>query len=48
MDKIDFKAPVFVGDLVSFHTRTERIGASITVRVDVWSQQRFGGADNVT
>ncbi len=48
MDKIDFKAPVFVGDLVSFHTRTERIGrTSITVRVDVWSQQRFGGADNV-
>ena len=48
MDKIDFHAPVHVGDLVSFYTRTERIGrTAITVHVDVWSQRRFGGSDNV-
>lgn len=46
MDKIDFKAPVYVGDLVSFYAKTERVGrTSITVRVDVWAQRRFGGAD---
>ena len=44
MDKIDFKAPVYVGDLVSFFTRTSRVGrSSITVHVSVWSQRRFGG-----
>ncbi|HPF14334.1 MAG: acyl-CoA thioesterase [Planctomycetes bacterium] len=44
MDKIDFKAPVYVGDLVSFFTRTLRIGrTSICVQVSVWSQRRFGG-----
>lgn len=46
MDKIDFKAPVQVGDLVSFYTKTERIGrTSITVRVDVWAQRRFGSTE---
>lgn len=46
MDKIDFKAPVYVGDLVSFYAKTERVGrTSITVRVDVWAQRRFGGSD---
>lgn len=45
MDKIDFKAPVHVGDLVSFHTKTDRVGrTSVTVRVDVWAQRRFGGS----
>ncbi len=44
MDKIDFKAPVYVGDLVSFFTRTSRVGrTSITVHVSVWAQRRFGG-----
>ncbi len=44
MDKIDFKAPVYVGDLVSFFTRTSRVGrSSITVHVSVWAQRRFGG-----
>ncbi len=44
MDKIDFKAPVYVGDLVSFFTKTVRIGrSSIAVQVSVWAQRRFGG-----
>jgi len=47
MDQIIFKAPVFVGDLVSFFTNTERIGrTSITVHVAVWSQRRFGGGEH--
>ena len=44
MDKIEFKQPVQVGDLVSFYTDTLRIGrTSITVHVSVWAQRRFGG-----
>lgn len=47
MDKIDFKAPVQVGDLVSFFTDTRRIGrSSITVHVAVWAQRRFGGGEH--
>ncbi|MBI2901373.1 MAG: acyl-CoA thioesterase [Planctomycetes bacterium] len=41
MKEVVFKEPVFVGDIVSFYTRTERIGTtSITVRVDVEAQRR--------
>ena len=44
MDKIDFVAPVYVGDLVSFFTKTVRVGrSSICVQVSVWAQRRFGG-----
>ena len=44
MDKIDFKAPVRVGDLVSFFTETLNIGrSSIKVKVAVWACRRFGG-----
>ncbi|QDV09520.1 putative acyl-CoA thioester hydrolase [Planctomycetes bacterium Poly30] len=47
MDKIDFKAPVRVGDLVSFFTETMRIGrSSIKVKVSVWACRRFGGGDH--
>ena len=47
MDKIDFKAPVVVGDLVSFFTETEHIGrTSIRIHVAVWAQRRFGGGAN--
>ena len=36
MDRVVFLEPVFVGDVVSFHTETLRIGrTSITVRVTV-------------
>ena len=46
MDRIEFKAPVFVGDLVSFFTRTQHIGrTSIRVKVSVWAQRRFGGGE---
>ena len=48
MDRIEFKAPVFVGDLVSFFTHTLRIGrTSIRVKVSVWAQRRFGGGERV-
>jgi len=40
MDKVEFKQPVFVGDLVSFFTSTKRLGrTSITVGVEVWAQR---------
>ena len=46
MDKVEFKAPVYVGDLVSFFTETERIGrTSIKILVSVWAQRRFGGGE---
>jgi acyl-CoA thioesterase YciA len=36
MHEVKFIAPVFVGDLVSFHTETLRVGnTSVTVRVTV-------------
>lgn len=39
-DDVEFKEPVCVGDLVSFHTETERIGrTSIRVKVDVWARK---------
>ncbi|MFM7282318.1 MAG: acyl-CoA thioesterase, partial [Planctomycetia bacterium] len=48
MDKVEFKQPVFVGDLVSFFTERIRIGrSSITVHVSVWAQRRFGGGEFV-
>jgi acyl-CoA thioesterase YciA len=48
MDKVEFKQPVFVGDLVSFFTEKIRIGrSSITVHVSVWAQRRFGGGEFV-
>ncbi|MFT4542405.1 MAG: acyl-CoA thioesterase YciA [Planctomycetota bacterium] len=47
MDKIEFKAPVWVGDLVSFFTETLHVGrTSIRVGVQVWAQRRFGGGDH--
>ena len=43
MDKIEFKRPVYVGDLVSFFTDILRVGrTSLTVRVCVWAERRFG------
>ena len=44
MDKVEFKQPVQVGDLVSFYTDPTRIGrTSSTAHVSVWAQRRFGG-----
>ena len=47
MDQIVFKAPVYVGDCVSFFTETIRTGrTSVTVQVNVWAERRFSnGAD---
>lgn len=43
MDKIEFKKPVYVGDLVSFYTDILSVGrTSLTVRVCVWAERRFG------
>ncbi len=48
MDKVVFKQPVLVGDLVSFFTDTTRVGrTSIAVHVSVWAQRRFGGGEFV-
>ena len=48
MDKVVFKKPVQVGDLVSFFASTERIGTtSVTVKVSVWAQRRFGATERV-
>ena len=44
MDKVEFKYPVYVGDLVSCYTETSRVGrTSLTVHVTVFAQRRFGG-----
>ena len=44
MNEVEFHAPVFVGDLVSFFTETLRRGrTSITVRVSVEAQRRHHG-----
>jgi len=43
MDKIVFKAPVHVGDVVSFYTELHRIGTtSMTIKVSVWAEQQAG------
>jgi acyl-CoA thioesterase YciA len=43
MDKVEFKEPVHVGDLVSFYTETLKVGrTSVRTRVSVWAQRRFG------
>ncbi len=48
MDAVVFKAPVHVGDLVSFFTETLRIGTtSIRVKVNVWAERRFAHGDKV-
>lgn len=49
MDKVEFHAPVLVGDLVSFYTTVVRTGrTSVTVRVEVESLRRTGTAVAVT
>lgn len=40
MDAVEFRRPVYVGDVVSFYCRTVRVGrTSIRVRVDVWADR---------
>lgn len=46
--EVEFHAPVFVGDLVSFFTETLRLGrTSISVKVVVEAERRHRGAGRV-
>ena len=48
MHGVDFIAPVFVGDLVSFYTRTQRLGrTSVTVDIVVEAIRREGSGERV-
>jgi acyl-CoA thioesterase YciA len=48
MDEVVFRAPVHVGDCVSFFTKTLKIGnTSVRVKVDVWAERRFGKGEDV-
>src|SRR5215467_68151 len=48
MREVEFHAPVFVGDLVSFYTETLRVGrTSVTVKVVVEAERRTRGAGRV-
>lgn len=45
MDKVDFKAPINVGDTVSFYTSTTRLGTkSVGVSIDVIAERFANGA----
>ena len=45
---VDFIAPVFVGDLVSFYTRTQKLGrTSVTVDVIVEAIRKGGSGERV-
>lgn len=47
VDRVDFRAPVLVGDTVEFWTRTTRIGTtSVTVHVSVRAE-RFASGEEV-
>jgi len=50
VDRLSFKAPVRVGDIVSVYAFEERIGrTSLTFRVELWTQNReLGTALKVT
>lgn len=44
IDRVEFKAPVHTGDLVTFHTRTTRLGTtSVTVSVEVEAERFTDG-----
>lgn len=48
LDGVVFRAPVHVGDLVSFFTETLRIGrTSIRVKIRVWAEGRFSTGTRV-
>ncbi len=51
MREVEFHSPVFVGDLVSFFTKTLRIGTTsvtVKVKVEVERKQGTGGGATVT
>lgn len=44
MDRVDFRAPVELGDVVSLFTRTTRVGTkSVTVQVEVEAERYHSG-----
>jgi acyl-CoA thioesterase YciA len=48
MDGVIFRAPVHVGDCVSFFTETLRVGhTSIRVKIRVWAERRFSSGAEV-
>lgn len=48
MDGVVFRAPVHVGDCVSFFTETLRVGrTSIRVKIRVWAERRFSSGSEV-
>jgi acyl-CoA thioesterase YciA len=48
LDGVIFRAPVHVGDCVSFYTETVRIGqTSIRVKIRVWAEARFSTGKEV-
>ena len=48
MREVEFHAPVFVGDLVSFYAEPLRLGnSSITIKVVVEAERRTSGGDRV-
>ena len=48
MREVEFLAPVYVGDVVSFYTSTVRVGhTSVTVHVEVEAERRHGTGETV-
>ncbi len=48
MDKVVFKRPIFVGDLVSYYTERVAVGrTSVTVRVNVSAERRLPPRETV-
>ena len=48
MNQVEFKEPVFMGDLVSFYSSTVKVGrTSVTVRVEVEAQRETDPSQNV-
>ncbi|MGD9691991.1 MAG: acyl-CoA thioesterase [Phycisphaerales bacterium] len=44
IDRVDFKAPVHLGDIVSLYATTTRTGtSSVTIRVDVEAERYLSG-----
>ena len=44
IDRVEFVAPVFTGDIVTYMTRTSRKGTtSVTVEVEVEAERRLNG-----
>jgi acyl-CoA thioesterase YciA len=45
MREVEFHEPVYVGDVVNFHTQTRRVGrTSVTVKVTVVAERWGGGS----